>query len=145
MYLNLDLLYNVEIYLFPLFYYQKHDILIYVYSPITKKSFTGFYYSKPRDPLYFDHITLNFCCEKPEPQDYPFNEKDFTITETEFINFSGFKYIRCNPVKIPKKGLDFLKSNTRIKSTPRPLNVYAYLKSDYQYNYNCSGGRGFNI
>ena len=40
MYLNLDLLYNVNDFLFPLFYYirSSNDIIIKtVYSPITKK------------------------------------------------------------------------------------------------------------
>ena len=94
MYLNLDLLYNVEIYLFPLFYY-KSDYSRMIYSPITKKSATSIY--------YYDHITLNFCWESPEP--IAFLKKDFIITETEFIRYS-FKYIRCDPFKISKKELN---------------------------------------
>ena len=107
MYLNLDLLYNTYNYLFPLFYYQDNYSYI-VYSPITKKSATKIYYC--------DHITLNFYWESPEPQVYPFKKENFIITETECISY-GFKYIKCDPFKISKKGLEYLKSNIRIVPT----------------------------
>ena len=109
MYLNLDLLYNVEIYLFPLFYYKDYYSYI-VYSPITKKSTSGIFFR--------DYITLNFkwntSYEPKEPQVFPFKKENYIVTEIEFIRY-GSKDIRCDPFKISKKEIDFLKSNTRIK------------------------------
>lgn len=100
MYLNLDLLYNVNKYIFVLFYYRtthfNHRI---VYSPMTKKSI---YFGFETD--YLDYSTLNLKCKR--------GTFGFSETETEF-KFKFNEY-RCKPFLFSKKDLNFLKSNKRI-------------------------------
>ena len=95
-YLNLDLLYNIDTYLYPLFYYKCSD-RSEVYSPMTLKSIANFNH----DTFYFDHITINYhyIC---------------TFTEEYTIN-NGHKYSsRCEPFKLSKEQILFLKSNKRL-------------------------------
>ena len=103
MYLNLDLLYNVDMYLLPLFYYKKsifYRYEIFVYCPITKKSvyqYNNYNYN------YNDHIT-NLC-----------KWKNNTIGSFYYdIDCISESYTKCKPFFLEKKYIEYLKSNERI-------------------------------
>ena len=107
MYLNLDLLYNVDNYLFPLFYYKfEYDYGRQVYSPMTKK----FVFKDNQDSItYFDFIT-----KKYGNSGSSFNYKIIFIFTENRLNHNGYVFNKCKPFKLNKKDLYFLKSNTRI-------------------------------
>ena len=113
MYLNLDLLYNVNNYLYPLFYY-KGRYTEEVYSPTTKKSIL-FYYVNEITSLYekrnyYDYITLKY--KNYDNKIRGFDHCQFTEkTTTSCNNINGYK---CDPFYLEKHELKFLKSNTRI-------------------------------
>ena len=109
-YLNLDLLYNVNNYLYPLFYYEykdKNDRE--VYCPITKKSIVY------HDNILtcYDYITFNFhFIEKNIISNFPNDIYHFTQENSLMVtNIHGYK---CDPFYLDKDKLEFLKSNTRI-------------------------------
>ena len=116
MYLNLDLLYNVNNYLYPLFYYKYEyisDTFIYgVYSPMTKKSIfkNKLLNLKSYDdlPIYYDYIT-----KKYGNLGSTFNETYHIFTENT-LNYYNCIYNKCKPFKLNSEELYFLKSNTRI-------------------------------
>ena len=109
MYLNLDLLYNINDYFFPLFYY-KSRYTKEVYCPITKKSILFYYVNeitglglyKKRTTNYYDYITLKL--KNYDNKIYSFDNCQFTEKTT----------ISCNPFYLDKKYLDFLTNNIRI-------------------------------
>ena len=112
MYLNLDLLYNVNKYLYPLFYYGDKYGKREVYCPITKKSI-NIHINDIIHTFYYDFITKN---SKYNNRKISFTEYCKTRIFTEnTLNRNGYIYNKCNPVKLTKKELHFLKSNTRIK------------------------------
>ena len=104
MYLNLDLLYNVDIYLFPLFYYNINSIhsQSFVYCPITKKS--AYQYNNYNyDYIYYDHIT-NLCkCKNNKTGSFYYD-----------IDFITRYYTKCKPIFLDKEHIKYLKSNKRI-------------------------------
>lgn len=106
MYLNLDLLYNVDKYIFLLFYCKRiinSTTYKTVYSPITKKSITYVYNTF----VFLDYSTLNIKYKNDQTV-YKFHQCQ---------NFKRFKYIeknKCKPFLFSKKDLNFLKSNKRI-------------------------------
>ena len=108
MYLNLDLLYNVNDYLYPLFYYkQKYGRK--VYCPITKKSIVN----HDDTIIYYDYITFNYhFIENNIIFNFP-NDIYYFTQENSLIltNIDGYK---CDPFYLDKDKLEFLKSNTRI-------------------------------
>ena len=109
MYLNLDLLYNVNKYEFTLFYYKDIGNRYRIYSPKTKKSIS-IYYS---NTLYYsDHITgISISSNNRYYSNNSSNEwKHF---DEQTLNSIGFK--KCSVKTIKKQDLDFLKSNIRIK------------------------------
>ena len=108
MYLNLDLLYNIDKYIYPLFYYKfKYGYdLTEIYSPMTKKSV----YKNIQDIIYSDFITKKY---KGSSLLGIFDDTHYIFTEN-LLNYDGFIYNKCKPFKLSKKDLHFLKSNTRI-------------------------------
>ena len=108
MYLNLDLLYNVNKYLYPLFYYEYNYEKREIYSPMTKKSINKYVFNWTTY-LFIDYITKNF----------KYNNRNISFTETRIFTENTFIrngniYNKCDPFKLTKKELHFLKSNTRI-------------------------------
>ena len=90
MYLNLDLLYNVNKYLYPLFYYKNAYWGGYcIYSSMTKKFIIGKY-------IYYDVNSINYI-----------------FTENRLIH-NGFIFNKCKPFNLTKKEIVFLKNNIRI-------------------------------
>ena len=117
MYLNVDLLYVLDEYLFLLFYYRSNFSLS-VYSPITKKSviiYDGYLSSNPdecRDAILIDHIINNF---KQFPEGLLLKANgSFIFTEKRYFCFDT-EFLKCKPFKLDKKLILFLKSNKRIK------------------------------
>ena len=102
MYLNLDLLYNVDIYLFPLFYYYSNSSQYFVYCPITKKSVYQ-YNNYNYDYIYYDHITNLFKCKNNETGSVYYG-----------IDFIVKLYTKCKPFFLEKEHIKYLKSNKRI-------------------------------
>ena len=109
MYLNLDLLYNLNKYLYPLFYYKNCDYNYKssnkVYSPMTKK-----YIFNSTENVYYDFIT------KKMQNGYfifDFDDKPYIITENT-ITWRNIIHKKCKPFKLNSEDLYFLKSNTRI-------------------------------
>ena len=90
MYLNLDLLYNIDKYLFPLFYY-KGELYKLVYSPMTNKS--AYFYNNDFC-VYFNYYL----------------KKDYTITKDIIYYKDLLLYNKCKPFKINKKHLKFLEN-----------------------------------
>ena len=105
MYLNLDLLYNVDKYFYPLFYYKY--INFEVYCPITKKSV----YISPCYSICYDFITKKRNWQSDKNID--FNDTKHIITENT-ITWKNIIYKKCKPFKLNSEDLYFLKSNTRI-------------------------------
>ena len=103
MYLNLDLLYNVNNYLFPLFYYNN-GISKEVYYPITKKSVLYFYSNEKRITDYYDYITFSFC-HKDDINGFLFGNKYHFTREKSFTN-TPINSVICAPFKISKEDLD---------------------------------------
>ena len=93
MYLNLDLLYNVNDFLFPLFYYESLSTKK-VYSPITKKSIIYM----NTEVIYYDCTTFNF-----PNYNYYFTQK--ISFRNHYIN--GYN---CVPFEVNKKDLEYLKT-----------------------------------
>ena len=110
MYLNLDLIYNIFHYLFPLFYYKHKDKKYKVYSPFTKK---GICFDCDNDCCYFDYITLKYNLQGQETS-ADFSFISFKVTE-EFFLWQVKKFFKCTPFKLTKEKIDFLQSNIRIK------------------------------
>ena len=109
MYLNLDLLYNIDKYLYPLFYYKIIHWGHLVYSPMIKKSVY-----KNNHIIYSDYITKKYNEYKEVSLVSTFDDTGYIFTENT-INFDGrFTFIKYKPFKINKTDLIFLKSNTRI-------------------------------
>ena len=114
MYLNLDLLYNIDKYLFPLFYYSKENYGYYghyeVYSPMTFKSiFVNVNYNW--FSLYDYKNSLTSCSEKVIMKFYMQN---CTFTENIFYYEKKVYMEKCKPFKLNPENLYFLKSNIRI-------------------------------
>ena len=117
-YLNLNLLYVVDQFLFPLFYYKnKVCTEVYsptaVYSPITLKSVFDCNWSE-----HINHLTLtkkyyNFIFKGI----HIFDKNSINVTEKNFFktDFTG-TYImdKSEPFKLSKETKAFLKSNIRI-------------------------------
>ena len=104
MYLNLDLLYNVDNYIYPLFYYRVKYGCDEIYSPMTKKSIYKSDYN-----IYYDFITKKYKYKGVSS----FDDTHYIFTENT-LNHNGSIYNKCYPFKLSKKDLYFLKSNTRI-------------------------------
>ena len=104
MYLNLDLLYNVNNYLYPLFYYKNKYVHV-VYSPMTKKSV----FKNNQDSITY----LDFITKKYGNSGSSFDTTICIFTENT-LNHNGFIYNKCKPFKLESEDLYFLKSNTRI-------------------------------
>ena len=117
MYLNLDLLYNINDYFFPLFFYKLDfnlNVCLYeVYSPMFKKSINFF---KNKNFIYIDYITGKYKNDYNEIHDLNFEVSNYQFTEKEIRNHNnnidGYK---CNPFYLDKKYIDFLTNNIRIK------------------------------
>ena len=108
MYLNLDLLYNIDKYLFPLFYYTyeccDNSYVYAVYTPTTKKAvFKNEVYI-----AYSDYMT-----KKYEELGKIFYSTNHKITENIFIQ-CGYIFKKCEPFELDKKDFFYLKNNTRI-------------------------------
>ena len=105
MYLNLDLLYNVDIYLCPLFYYKYKKIDAIIYSPMTKKYMYMYIYGckGQYNYTYYDDIT-NLC--KSENTISSFNNDIDS-------NISRY-YTKSKPFFLEKEHIKYLKSNERI-------------------------------
>ena len=120
MYLNLDLLYNINDYLYPLFYYKNYNsYLSTVYSPTTKKSIcfycneiTGLGLYEKRITNYYDYITLKY--KNYDNTIYYFELDCFQFTEKNTTSCNIIRGYKCNPFYLDKDKLEFLKSNTRI-------------------------------
>ena len=111
MYLNLDLLYNIDNYLFPLFYYQScgYKSSYKVYSPMTKK----FVYINRCYGIYYDLITKQKCLKEILYKRIIFDDTKYIFTENTIIHITSF-YNKCNPFKLNSEDLYFLKNNIRI-------------------------------
>ena len=112
MYLNLDLLYNVDNYLFPLFYYNgcnyNYKSSNKVYSPITKKCiFNSVYYDFITKKMQNGYFIFDF-------DDTKHIITENTITWINTITWKNIIYNKCNPFKLNSEDLYFLKNNTRI-------------------------------
>ena len=105
MYLNLDLLYNVNNYLFPLFYYKDNYGNFEIYSPMTKKSIFTSYYN-----IYYDFITKKY---EYLSKIFDFDVTNYIFTEN-ILNYRDSILKKCKPFKLESEDLYFLKSNTRI-------------------------------
>ena len=121
MYLNLDLLYNINDYFFTLFFYEfdfyyeyeNLNVCLYkVYSPMFKKSIDFF---NNKDFIYIDYITGKYKNDYNEIHDLNFIFSNYQFTEKEMRdhnnNIDGYK---CNPFYLDKKDLEFLTNNIRI-------------------------------
>ena len=97
MYLNLDLLYNVNIYLYPLFYY-KDASFEQVYCPITENSV-----------YFYNNVFLTF-----DSSNNPVYKKDHTITKDTIYYENIVNFNKCKPFKIDKEYLKYLK-NLKLK------------------------------
>ena len=108
MYLNLDLIYNVNNYLYPLFYYKycNNDPECEVYSPMTKKSV----YKNCDYVIYYDFITKKY---EYLAKIFDFDDTDCIFTENTLKYYDSILE-KCKPFKLNKEYLYFLKSNTRI-------------------------------
>ena len=106
-YLNLDLLYNVNDFLFPLFYYQScnYSSSYRVYCPMAKKCV----YINPYYTICYDFITKKRNCQK----DVIFDDTKYIFTENT-AKYKNITYNKCKPFKLNSKDLYFLKNNTRI-------------------------------
>lgn len=108
-YLNLDLIYNVNNYLYPLFYYNYSNYSYEVHCPITKKSL----YKSNSSTFYYDYITSKFQIKNGkygkifDKTKYVFTENIFNLNGSIFFN-------KCEPFKLDSEDLYFLKNNTRI-------------------------------
>ena len=115
MYLNLDLLYVLDNYTFPLFYYKKDLESIAVYSPMALKSFFDAFLLE-----HIDHITSkSYNClfkENALIKIYNFEYKVivFNITEENYFRIGYCKMDKSEPFKLSKETKAFLKSNIRI-------------------------------
>ena len=114
MYLNLDLLYNVYKFLFPLFYYKSIQGSCIIYLPITKKSISIY----PSKTIYYnDHITGTFRIS--DDNDIYGGNKDNQNNWVYFIEkriiYYATEFKKCNLKKIKKEHFDYLKNNIRIK------------------------------
>ena len=110
LYLNLNLIYNIFHYLFPLFYYKHKNKKYEVYSPFTKKSIYFFGNHDNSLCYYYDYITFKYNLQGQEmPLDFSYTS--FMFREENFFS-SQFK---CRPFKLTKENTDFLQSNIRIK------------------------------
>ena len=102
MYLNLDLLYNVDMYL--LFYYKNDSCpyTFFIYSPVYKKSV---YKSNYNHEYYYycDHIT-NLYKRRNTINSFYYDINDI-LSES---------YTKCKPFFLEKKYIEYLKSNERI-------------------------------
>ena len=106
MYLNLDLLYNVNDFLFPLFYYEnKEKNGREVYCPITKK---GIYFFKGYSKSYF----FNYKIRKlgTDTCVRPFNIQYYFTSENVF-NKTEKVMTKTSPFKLSQKDIKFLKSS----------------------------------
>ena len=113
MYLNLDLLYNTYIYLFPLFYYKDNYGHYEVYSPMTFKSvFVNVNYNW--FSLYDYKNSHTSCSENKVIM--KFYMQNCTFTENVFYYEKKVYMEKCKPFKLNSENLHFLKSNTRIEN-----------------------------
>jgi len=103
---NLDLLENINRYLFPLFYYSNEDSREYeIYFPSTLKSV----YFDLNFILFHDHLTKKELYRRNLEKN---NKYSFTQKFSYIGTFKDLK--RCNPFKISKKYLKFLNNKTRL-------------------------------
>ena len=109
MYINLDLLYNVDNYLFPLFYNPESEFE--VYSPMTNKGIFiwGYLYLEKGLVLYYDYKT-NVCLDDKSKT---YIKKTINFNEKSFKKFNPCKSYKS--YKLSKKDINFLKSNTRLQ------------------------------
>ena len=87
MYLNLDLLYNTYIYLFPLFYYSKCQSEFLVYCPIKTKSIYKYFESYYNFTLRYSAIEITL----------------------DKVRFQDYTFYKCKPFNLDKQHLEFLK------------------------------------
>ena len=108
---NLDILENINRYLFPLFYYKSlNSIECEVYCPATLKSMYFFNFDCETLMDYSTKKSFNPFSRKIEF--FPLNNYIFT---RDFYYLGSVKYMKkCNPFRISKEYLNFLKSKTRI-------------------------------
>ena len=111
MYLNLDLLYNIDTYLYPLFYYSDRYDLSEVYSPMSLKSIYFFRDEGTPHTIYFDYLNLNF--KKGEKIHLFLVSFTFNFTKEKLI-FNQFVLNNSSSFKLKKQDILFLKSNKRI-------------------------------
>jgi len=113
LYLNLDLLENINNYLFPLFYYQLDNYMI-IYSPASLKFY---FFSLSKDSnFYVGDIRTKIGLCNYKANNYNF-EWVILIDENSF-NVWGTKYKRTNKLVLSRFSkeivLKYLKNNKRI-------------------------------
>ena len=118
MYLNLDLLYNVDKYLFPLFYYGflTLDSVGEVYCPVSKKSIYFDFDSFNKRILLYDLITCNFIDENSIIHHFD-EEFEYTQEKVKFGPFTLYKYTnKQSEIKsnINTGKFEFLYNNKRL-------------------------------
>jgi len=87
--MNLNLLYNIYDYLYPLFYYSWDiNCDLEIYSPVTKKSICKSKYKNKYYILRYNYRNIN----------------------TDCMYFSPFKISKCSQFKISKEDIKFLKT-----------------------------------
>ena len=118
MYINLDILENINKYMFPLFCYKNKTGIRVIYCATTQKFFKKRVYS--RFSYLEDSITNIIIPGNSETIGTIITEKTFNYN---YYKYTGDycdeilkPYIRCNiDFKISQENLDFLKSNKRIE------------------------------
>jgi len=115
LYLNLDLLENVNEYLYPLFYYKGNNCRE-VYFPVTKKSiyYNYNYNYKYNYTKYYDYLNNTWTLPVKNSSYiyklvaiYKFTENNIYWKDIEICK-------KSNPFRIPKKDLNYLKSLNRL-------------------------------
>ena len=109
MYLNLDLLYNIDTYLYPLFYYMGESVFE-VYSPMTKKGV----YIEDWIITYFDYISRKYYENQNDTITIRTIYNKFNFTESHVLWDGEIILDKCIPFKLKKQDILFLKSNKRI-------------------------------
>ena len=115
MYINLDILENINKYMFPLFCYKNKTGIRVIYCATTQKFFKKRVYS--RFSYLEDSITNIIIPGNSETIGTIITEKTFNYNFSLLHDEETLKpYIRCNiGFKISQENLDFLKSNKRIE------------------------------
>ena len=110
--LNLDLLENVNKYLYPLFYYTYSNNENEIYCNITFKTVYYHYDSF----IYYDYVnnTRKFIKEKFIEQ-LSTHELNFIYTKNIIYANNEERAYKTNPFKISQKDLNYLRSSERLK------------------------------